>query len=188
MAIDQEFGLDWGGGDVRYTRAIYVPPLVHHSVAAPGVRWVVIYLEPGSYRDLSARRADPQPLIGVAESVAAGGVMGGLEELGPRGRPAGPVSDVLDRALDSGRWPSAAEAAVVAGYSTAHFLRIFANATGTSYRRFGLWIRLLEVTRRLPATSLTEAAADASFSSPSHLSDPVRAVVGFTATELLGTG
>lgn len=42
--------------------------------------------------------------------------------------------------------------------------------------------------RRLPATSLTEAAADAGFSSPSHLSDTVRAVFGFTAIELLGTG
>lgn len=75
-----------------------------------------------------------------------------------------------------------------AGLSTTHFLRLFAQHTGTTFRRYQQWNRLLEVARGIAVGhNLTRCAADAGFASPSHLSDTFHETLGTTATTILGS-
>lgn len=61
------------------------------------------------------------------------------------------------------------------GLSTSHFLHLFTQQTGTSFRRYRQWSRLLDVVRGLQAGhDLIRCAADAGFASPSQLSDSFR--------------
>lgn len=186
VGLDEPFTLGWGAEE-RTTWCAYVPPRVRHRVLTPGRWWAVAYLEPGSHRDLRCRTDLPER----ADLLAAGGLDSGrslLAALGPDGRPESRLEAVLDRTLgDPGAPLPAEEAAALAGLSVSQFLREFGGTTGTSFRRFRQWARLLEATRRAPG-SLTAISADAGFASPSHFSDTVRAIFGFTASELLATG
>lgn len=87
---------------------------------------------------------------------------------------------------DPARPQRAAESAGLAGLSTSHFLRTFAEQTGTSFRRYVQWARMLRVGRAYAAGhDLTRAAVDAGFASPSHFSDVFRAMFGLTPTAFL---
>lgn len=186
VALDQPFVLDWGGAQREY-HATVIPPRVRHRVVTPGVWWAVMYLGPGSHRDVRSRECLPDPER-LADLASLGEIRALLEVLGPEGGPRSRVSPVLDRVLEDPSRPlSAEQAAQAVGLSTSHFLREFSAATGTTYRRFCQWSRLLEVARHLNGQSLTVAAVEAGFASPSHFSDTVRAIFGFTATELLRT-
>jgi AraC-like DNA-binding protein len=84
---------------------------------------------------------------------------------------------------------SAANGAAAAGLSQAYFLTLFAQETGTTFRRYRLWVRLIHAaTLAAGGTSLTQAAMDAGFASPSHLSDTARALLGVSTTDALATG
>jgi len=77
----------------------------------------------------------------------------------------------------------ATEKASAAGLSTSYFLRTFAEQTGTSFRRYVQWARMLRVAKAYTAGhDLTRAAVDAGFASPSHFSDTFRAMFGLTPT------
>ncbi|NUS44306.1 MAG: helix-turn-helix transcriptional regulator [Mycobacteriaceae bacterium] len=103
-----------------------------------------------------------------------------------------PLPEVLDARVeaaaadirsDPARKHGAADAAARAGLSTSHFLRLFAAQTGTSFRRYQQWARMLHVGRAFAAGhDFTRAAVDAGFSSPSHFSDTFRAMFGITPT------
>lgn len=81
----------------------------------------------------------------------------------------------------------AADKAREAGLSTSYFLRTFAEQTGTSFRRYVQWARMLEVAKAYSAGhDLTRASVDAGFASPSHFSDTFRAMFGLTPTALAG--
>ncbi|MFC9962774.1 helix-turn-helix domain-containing protein [Nocardia ignorata] len=83
----------------------------------------------------------------------------------------------------------AAEKALAAGLSTSYFLRTFAEQTGTSFRRYVQWARMLRVAKALTeGHDLTRAATDAGFASPSHLSDTFRAMFGMTPTSFTALG
>lgn len=87
---------------------------------------------------------------------------------------------------DPARPQRAAENAGLAGLSTSHFLRTFAEQTGTSFRRYVQWARMLRVGRAYAAGhDLTRAAVDAGFASPSHFSDVFRAMFGLSPTAFL---
>lgn len=76
-----------------------------------------------------------------------------------------------------------------AGLSTSYFLRTFAAQTGTSFRRYVQWARMLRVARAYAAGhDITRAGVDAGFASPSHFSDTFRAMFGLTPTAFLGLG
>ncbi|MEV0292036.1 helix-turn-helix domain-containing protein [Nocardia sp. NPDC050710] len=84
---------------------------------------------------------------------------------------------------DPARQRRAAETALTAGLSTSYFLRTFAEQTGTSFRRYIQWARMLEVAKSYAAGhDLTRASVDAGFASPSHFSDTFRAMFGLTPT------
>ncbi|WP_280459372.1 AraC family transcriptional regulator [Nocardia carnea] len=83
----------------------------------------------------------------------------------------------------------AAETARAAGLSTSYFLRTFAGQTGTSFRRYVQWARMVCIARSYAAGhDLTRAAADAGFASPSHFSDTFRAMFGLTPTAFTRIG
>ncbi|MGI5219514.1 helix-turn-helix domain-containing protein [Nocardia sp. CA-290969] len=90
---------------------------------------------------------------------------------------------------DPARPHRAAENACAAGLSTSYFLRTFAAQTGTSFRRYVQWARMVRIARSYAAGhDLTRAAADAGFASPSHLSDTFRAMFGLTPTAFTRIG
>ncbi|GAA2149550.1 helix-turn-helix domain-containing protein [Actinomadura napierensis] len=90
------------------------------------------------------------------------------------------------RIRDDPARPQRAEAAArEAGLSRSHFLRTFADQTGTSFRRYVQWARMLRVAAAFAdGHDFTRAAADAGFASPSHLSDTFRGMFGLTPTAL----
>lgn len=186
IALEEPFVLDWGSHRRQY-RATLVPPRVRHRVETPGRWWSVIYLGPGSYRELRSRAGlpDHRRLVRLARARRAGAL---LDLLGPDGAPASRIAPVLDGiARDPSQQVPAEQAARAVGLSTSYFLREFTATTGTTYRRCCQWFRILEAARRVNGSTLTAAAVDAGFASPSHFSDTVRTIFGFTATELLAT-
>lgn len=90
---------------------------------------------------------------------------------------------------DPARPQRAGETARAAGLSTSYFLRTFAAQTGTSFRRYVQWARMVHIARSHAAGhDLTRAAADAGFASPSHFSDTFRAMFGLTPTAFTRIG
>lgn len=90
---------------------------------------------------------------------------------------------------DPARSHRADETARAAGLSTSYFLRTFAGQTGTSFRRYVQWARMVHIARSHAAGhDLTRAAADAGFASPSHFSDTFRAMFGLTPTAFTRIG
>ncbi|CRK56290.1 Transcriptional regulator, AraC family [Alloactinosynnema sp. L-07] len=79
--------------------------------------------------------------------------------------------------------------AAAVGVSTSRFLHLFRDYTGTSFRRYRLWARMLAAGSAIAAGgNLTDAAADAGFASPSHLSSSFHAMFGLRPSLLLATG
>jgi AraC-like DNA-binding protein len=74
------------------------------------------------------------------------------------------------------------------GLSTSHFLRLFAQHTGTTFRRYQQWARLLHAVRGMVAGhDLTRCATDAGFASPSHFSDTFHRTFGLSPSALLSS-
>jgi AraC-like DNA-binding protein len=83
----------------------------------------------------------------------------------------------------------AAELARKVGLSRSYFLRLFTAQTGTSFRRYRMWARMLYVVQQISSGyDLTGAAIEAGFASSSHFSDTFNRMFGLTASKLLGTG
>ena len=62
---------------------------------------------------------------------------------------------------------------------SSHFLRLFGQHTGTTFRRYQQWARLLHAVRGMVAGHhLTSCATDAGFASPSHFSDTFHRTFG----------
>ncbi|ORA11205.1 hypothetical protein BST14_19205 [Mycobacterium arosiense ATCC BAA-1401 = DSM 45069] len=75
------------------------------------------------------------------------------------------------------------------GLSTSYFLRLFAQQTGTSFRRYKVWSRMLHAAHGFSAgNDLTRCAVDAGFASLSHFSRVFHSMFGLSATALLGAG
>jgi AraC-like DNA-binding protein len=120
-----------------------------------------------------------------------------LRQLGVGATPSSTTQPADSRIADVGRrvradpsvTVSAAESAAALGLSQAYFLTVFARETGTTFRRYRLWVRLIHAATSIAdGKSLTHAAMDAGFSSPSHLSDTARALLGVSTSAALATG
>lgn len=84
---------------------------------------------------------------------------------------------------------AAADLAAVVNLSTSRFLHLFSAETGTSFRRYRLWARMLHVGAAVAdGSDLTTAAMEAGFASPSHFSDSFHAMFGLSAAALLAGG
>jgi AraC-like DNA-binding protein len=78
---------------------------------------------------------------------------------------------------------------VEAGLSVSTFLRLFRAQTGTTFRRYRLWTRMLRVALLLETwPDLSTAAVEAGFASPSHFSSAFHAMFGLRPSRLLTRG
>lgn len=75
------------------------------------------------------------------------------------------------------------------GISTSYFLRLFADQTGTSFRRYRIWSRMLHAANGFAGGyDLTRCATDSGFASLSHFSMVFHSMFGLSATTLLSMG
>src|SRR5262249_9524389 len=80
----------------------------------------------------------------------------------------------------------ASTAATELWLSPSHFLRLFAHETGTTYRRYQQWARLMYAAKgMLEGHDLTRCAVDAGFASLSHYSDTFRGTFGIAPSDAL---
>ncbi|MFI6866012.1 helix-turn-helix domain-containing protein [Nocardia sp. NPDC050406] len=90
---------------------------------------------------------------------------------------------------DSSRTFRADRIAANMGLSTSHFLRLFAQQYGTTFRGYQRWNRLIRtVSGAVSGHDLTRAALDAGFATPSHFSETFRDMIGLSATTMLRAG
>lgn len=75
------------------------------------------------------------------------------------------------------------------GLSTTHFLRLFTQQSGTTFRGYQRWNRMIHTVRgAVTGHDLTRSALDAGFATPSHFSETFRDMIGLSATKMLRAG
>lgn len=75
------------------------------------------------------------------------------------------------------------------GLSTGHFLHLFTQHCGTTFRGYQRWNRMISaVTGAITGYDLTRSALDAGFATPSHFSESFREMLGLPATKMLHAG
>ncbi len=189
-------------------RSVLVPPRLPHRLIAHGERMVFCYLDPASPYADACRTEMPQgdvlahthrqeaDLVRLAhrldERNPADGALW-LARAAPAPSPTGSderVRAATRRLLDAPESAlTARELAAEAGLSVSRFLHLFKAQTGTSFRRYRIWARMLRAAALLAeGHDLTRAAVDAGFSSPSHLSSTFHATFGLTPSALLAVG
>ncbi|MFD3595070.1 helix-turn-helix domain-containing protein [Nocardia sp. NPDC058640] len=73
--------------------------------------------------------------------------------------------------------------------STSHFLRLFVQQYGTTFRRYQQWCRIIHAMSNVAAGhDLTRSATDAGFATPSHFSETFHRMFGMSANATLRTG
>lgn len=160
----------------------------HHEAALSGTA--------GGLHDTPGVRSWLALATAAVGSVASpdGAVSTGPEDHGGRdGRPARRPDPRIDAAVAAlhdggvGHGASAEEVAGLVGLSRSRFLHLFRRHTGTSYRRYRSWLRMLRAAELIrDRGDLTSAAVDAGFASPSHFSDSFHATFGLRPRHLLG--
>ncbi|XVQ14910.1 helix-turn-helix domain-containing protein [Spirillospora sp. CA-255316] len=210
VGVDGPVTVEVPGREPLAGRTVLVPPRLPHRLVASGGRMVFCYLDPASahahacaarmaetgaavrhgHRDedrlirLGARlRHCPAPTAGARWLRAAA----------PAPAPAGGADRIraaTRRLLDRpGSAVSAADLAASAGLSVSRFLHLFKEQTGTSFRRYRLWARILRAGDLVAAGhDLTTVAAESGFATPSHLSGAFHAMFGLAPSQLLAVG
>ncbi len=202
VGLDAPFTLHTAAHGTVTARSAFAPARTPHRVVAPEGRILLLFLDsadlPGGHLAAAMQRqVGPYgldhhleaELLTACDRPDAPDVLGSLA--GP------PLPGTADRRIsrlvesiraDPGQALRAQETAALLGLSTSHFLHLFAEQTGTTFRRYQQWARLLHVVRGLTAGhDLTRCAADAGFASPSHLSDTFRHTLGTSATAVLNS-
>ncbi|WP_084727245.1 AraC family transcriptional regulator [Rhodococcoides yunnanense] len=189
----------------RWTvRSATVGPRTMHRIDSHGERMLFGYFDPGASRaraivDRMTVRHGGICLTHDAEADVLR--LTGADEPDPREMlscVSGPESGCVDeRIVDAmerlrakpGAMIAAPELAAAVNLSTSRFLHLFSAETGTSFRRYRLWARMLHVGAAVAdGSDLTTASAEAGFASPSHFSDSFRAMFGLSAAALLAGG
>lgn len=215
VGIDRPFTLRVGD-DIREFRSALIPPRTVHQLISHQGRMIFCYLDPASERARSCGEwmknragtvgfehaaedrlltlgADLLDLDGKARAETPdAGAENWLQHAAPvSAHRIDPRIAEATRAVraDPAGALSARELARQAQLSESRFLHLFRQETGTSLRRYRLWMRLVHAATLFgPGADLTTVAADAGFASPSHLSDRFRSTFGLPATKLLATG
>lgn len=189
------------GTDRVVARSILIPPRLTHHLAAHGGRLVSCYLDPTSDRAVNCRNACRETRGGLwieheaaltappwDDDSATVWLNLAAPDTSRRVDPRIAEATKLIHSDPAANTPSQV-LAERAGLSESRFLHLFRLEVGTSLRRYRLWVRLIHAGEAIGAgESLTRAAADAGFASPSHLSDKFKATFGLTASSLLATG
>lgn len=190
-------------GSERVTaRTVLVPPrTVHRVVADPGTRILFCYSDATASRarDLAALVAGPGPfgtdhraeaeLLRLCHDGPPDGAALVAAAFGAAEPPEPRIRRTVERVRSDPVGCSATSLARAEHVSTPYLLRLFGRETGTSFRRYRLWVRMLRAAESIAGgADLTRAAADAGFASSSHFSDSFLAMFGLSATALFGTG
>ncbi|GAA1536562.1 helix-turn-helix domain-containing protein [Actinomadura kijaniata] len=194
LALDGGFTVETSAGITPPVRSALIAPRQVHRLRADSARMRFCYLDPSTARlaacAASMRAGDAAVRTGHRREDDLISLDARPAEWLDMAAPPGPtVQDPRIRAaarrlLDD---PSltAAEAARRCGLSTSRFLRLFAAHTGTTFRRYRLWARMLLAARAIAErATLTDAAAEAGFASPSHFSDAFARMFGLRPSRL----
>jgi AraC-like DNA-binding protein len=215
VAVDGTFTVAVAGDPGPACRSALIAPRTRHRLVARSELMAFCYVDPGSPRHRACRRAMTEPgrpvsrrhrheraLAGAAPALDdAAAARAWLDLAAGSPRPGAPVEEPVEEPVDPRiraalravhdadpqRVAPAAQLAAAAGLSPSRFLHLFRAGTGTSFRRYRTWLRMVraaDVLRR--GGDLTTAAADAGFASPSHFSDAVLALFGLRPHRLLG--
>jgi len=198
IGLDAPLTLETSGQGMITARSVYAPPRTQHRVIAPEGRILLFFVEParnqtefvaaamrsfiGPY-GLDHRREDELLAAGRAyavEQLVAIATMSAEDT----DRRIGRVT--ADIRADPCRVFRANTAASELGLSPSHFLRLFAQETGTTFRRYQQWARLMYAAKgMLEGHDLTRCAVDAGFASLSHYSDTFHGTFGIAPSDAL---
>ncbi|MEW2353437.1 AraC family transcriptional regulator [Spirillospora sp. NPDC029432] len=198
VGLDDPFTIDIPHRPTRTARSALIAPRTRHRLVAQG-RMVFCYFDPSSPRRGTC-----------ADQMTAGDAVLGLNHADERrllhfrptqnwldlAAPPGPIrtDPRIDQAIATlraqvHRMVSAEELARGCGLSVSRFLHLFAAHTGTSFRRYRLWTRMLRAAQLVAENEdLTTAATEAGFATPSHFSDAFHRMFGLQPSRLLATG
>ncbi|MEV2275047.1 AraC family transcriptional regulator [Nocardiopsis sp. NPDC049922] len=202
LGLDGPFRLETADHGEHRARSMFAMARARHRIVTDG--WILLlYAEPGgaaskALLDGMTRTEGPYGFHSRHEAALLDAARTGVDaldhlvsSLAPPPRPPDPRVMRVVRAIrsDPSAFPRARGAADAVGMSVSHFLRAFAAATGTTFRRYRQWARLRAVGVGLNGGhDLTRCAADAGFASPSHLSETFRRTFGLSLTGLLASG
>lgn len=200
IAINAPFQLGLGrsriGAEAPRCAIALVPPGAWHHLVAVGPM-VFLYLD-AQAADLAAlasldlelaRSRFPSPLSSVAGHWQVDDWCGALGLAPPA--PADPrLAPVLARIeADPDAFASVEALARALGLSRSRTQALFTASVGMPFRRYRLWRRMAGVMARLQrGATLTQAAVDAGFASPSHLATAFRTQFGLSPSALIGRG
>lgn len=201
VGLDGPFAFETAGHGEITARSVFTPSRVRHRIVTDG--WIMLVAaEPGSSAAVALsgsmrRTVGPFSFDSQYETALIAAAIGGvaemdrlLSELAPTPHAIDPrVARILrDIRADPAQHARAVDAASAAQMSVSHFLHVFADCTGTTFRRYQQWARLRIVGAGLDAGyDLTRCAAEAGFASPSHLSETFRRTFGLSLTALLAS-
>ncbi|PXY28052.1 AraC family transcriptional regulator [Prauserella muralis] len=206
VGADAPFTVHADGHGGRTVRSALVGPRLRHRVVAHGKAMVFCYLDPASARERACRAQLAEERNGLGHGHRAEERLAGLAPALGDPAVAAQWLDLACPAARDGMDPRiaaaasslrahtspavpASELAAGAGLSVSRFLHLFREHTGTSFRRYRLWARMLRAgTLLAEGSDLTTAAADAGFASASHFSDSFHSLFGLAPTRLLATG
>ncbi|CCH30252.1 hypothetical protein BN6_29420 [Saccharothrix espanaensis DSM 44229] len=199
LGVDEPFTIVCGGNE-RLVRSALIPPRTRHRLIAENGRMVFAYLDPGSPwvartggrmtgrvgPVILSDHEDDQRLAAGLRAAASPDPLSLLE--------IGDHADQRDERIraalallrtERGGSLSVAQLADAVNLSASRFQHLFTAHTGTSFRRYRLWARMLHVARATRAgKDLTTAAIEAGFASSAHFSDSFRAMFGLSARRL----
>ncbi|MGW6426270.1 helix-turn-helix transcriptional regulator [Nocardia sp. NPDC055053] len=203
VGLDEPFVFRAPGLDEVTTRSACAPARYsHHLPATPG-RMLYLFVDPAitarsqdvrhmrrqqgpfgfqhrNERELitAALRTDIERVVQLASLPLPGAGLDPRIAEAARIIRADPTTPVTARNLAAG-----------VGWSTSHLLRTFAAQTGTTFRRYRQWARMLRVAQSIAAGhNLTRCSTDAGFASPSHLSENFHRLFGLSASALMLSG
>ncbi|HET6357776.1 helix-turn-helix domain-containing protein [Streptomyces sp.] len=206
VGVDGEFTVELEHGPRHRVRTALVSARLRHKIVAGGSRMAFCYLDPASARERACRgmmRRDAEPARDherEAELVRLAAALNGdlplpdvrnwLDLAGPDGLAGSRDPRVLQAVARlngiSGQRSAAKDLAAEAGLSVSAFLRLFRAETGTTFRRYRLWARMLRVAALLETwPDLSTAAVEAGFASPSHFSSAFHSMFGLRPSTLL---
>ncbi|QWF85130.1 hypothetical protein HUW46_08584 [Amycolatopsis sp. CA-230715] len=198
IGVDGPFTVHRDGRPDVLARSALIAPRVRHRLVAAGERMLFCYLDPSSTRRLSGERRmtggdddvrvrhrDEPELIALAD----GDLGDWVDVAAPRSATSGDPR-IRDAAASiraaAHRTVSAGELAAACGLSTSRFRHLFRDETGTSFRRYRLWARMLAAADLIAdGSDLTTAATEAGFATPSHFSDSFHGMFGLPPSRLL---
>ncbi|MFE2636188.1 helix-turn-helix transcriptional regulator [Streptomyces scopuliridis] len=205
VGIDGEFTVRLEQGPAQVARTALVAARVRHRIVAGGGRMAFCYLDPASARERACRRlmsggaelardherereltslaallGQDVPLPAVGQWLDLAGPDGLSGSRDPR------VRQATQRLSESsGQRLPATELAAEAGLSVSAFLRLFRAETGTTFRRYRMWTRMVRVATLLDTwPDLSTAAVESGFASPSHFSSAFHAMFGLRPSSL----